>query len=132
MSDLTPATDDVLQEEQAPQRMTPIPVVVEGPARTQELPSKTVVVAQQFLDSTGGIIQPQRILGEDPRRRIARLVATDQALRVGTSQKQVMGPDTCAIWPVGVVVEITGTSEIWVAADTATTRVSVISEQWAD
>lgn len=131
MSDLIPDTDDVFQDEPAPVELTPIPVVVQGAVRVQELPSPVVVVVQVFCDSTGGNIVPQRVLGEDPRRKQATLVATDQNVRIGTSQKQVMSADTCAIWPKNVPIEITGKSEIWVAADTATTRVSVIAEQWA-
>lgn len=131
MSDLIPDNDDVLQDEPQQMPMTPIPVVVEGTVRMQELPSPVVVVAQVFCDSSGGTIAAQRVLGEDPRRKKATIVATDQSVRIGTSQKQTQSPDTCAIWPKNVPVEISGKTEIWVAADTATTRVSVIAEQWA-
>lgn len=130
--DLTPDIDEIYQAEEHALPLTPIPVTIEGPVRSQDLPSKTMVVTQLFLDSTGGFIQPQRLLGDDPRRKIARLVASDQKIRIGTSQKQVMNADTCAIWPVGVVLPITATTEVWVAADTLTTRISCIAEQWAD
>lgn len=131
MSDLIPDTDDVLQDEPQAAPLTPIPVHVEGTVRVQELPSPLVVVVQVFADSTAGFIQPQRILGEDPRRKRATLVATDQNLRIGTSQKQVMSADTCALWPKNVPLEIQGKSEIWVASDTDTTRISAVVEQWA-
>lgn len=133
MSDnLMPDTDELLQVEEPSVPITPIPVVVEGQVRMQELPSPQVVVVQVFCDSTGGFIQPQRLLGEDPRRRMARIVGDSQKIRVGTSQKQVMSPDTCLLWPSGLPLPITGKTEIWVAADTATTRVSAICEQWAN
>lgn len=129
--DLEPDNDDLFQAEPEALPLTPIPVHVQGPVRVQDPPATQLVVTQVFVDSTGGFIQPQRVLGEDPRRKIARIVSGDQKLRVGTSQKQVMSPDMCAVWPVNVPLEITARSEVWVAADTLTTRVSVVSELWA-
>lgn len=129
---MQPSTDDVLQVEAPAMPLTPIPVVVEGPVRTQDPPDMSLQVGQFFLDSTAGFIQPQRVLGDDPFRARARIVAKDQAIRVGTSQKQVMNPTTCAIWPVGVALEVRARSELWLAADTATTVVSIITEKWQD
>lgn len=129
---LQPTTDELLQVEAPAAPLVAIPVTVEGPVRVQSPPAVSLQVSQQFLDSTGGFIQPVRLLGDDPRRKRAQIVAKDQAMRVGTSQKQVMNPTTCAVWPAGVMLEVCSRTELWVAADTATTIVSVITEQWAD
>jgi len=130
-ADLTTDNDDLYQVEPAVLPLTPIPVYIEGPVQVQDPPACQLIVTQVFVDSTAGFIQPQRVLGEDPRRKIARIVSSDQKIRVGRSQKQVMSPDTCAVWPVGVPLEIAARSEVWIAADTATTRVSVVAELWA-
>lgn len=129
---MQPDTDDVLQVEPKAAPLVPIPVTVEGPVRTQDPPDMALQVSQAFLDSTGGFIQPQRILGDDPFRARARIVSKDQAIRVGTSQKQVMNPTTCAIWPANTPLEIRARSELWLAADVNTTVVSVITEKWQD
>ncbi|MFE4960416.1 hypothetical protein ACFRCW_42380 [Streptomyces sp. NPDC056653] len=122
--------DDVLQEEAPP--LTAIPVVIEGPTRTVSLPAKQWMAGQVTVDSTGGFIQPNRVLGEDPRRARVQLIAKDHAMRVGTSQKQVMSPFTCAVWPIGVPLTIAATSEVWVASDQDLATVSYVAELWAD
>lgn len=122
--------DVVLQEEAPP--LTAIPVVVKGPTRIVPLPAEGLVIGQVTVDSTAGFIQPNRLMGEDPRRSRLTLIAKDNPMRIGTSQKQVMNSTTCALWPVGVPWVVTATPEVWVASDTAVATVSYVAELWTE
>jgi hypothetical protein len=101
-------------------------VVVEGPVRTVELPSKSGgMFTVPAVDGNG-----QRLLGRDPRRKQATIVALAQDVRVGGSQAQASLAG--ARWPANVPLVYSGKDEVWAAAVTATTDVSVIVENWAD
>lgn len=129
-ADLSPDNDDLLQEEEHPVAMTPIPVVVEGPTRVVELPGTNLIMDQRDVDNTAG--NAQRIFGKDPRRKSLTLIASGGAIRVATSQA-VCVPGSGAIIPVGVPLRITASTEVWVAASSGSaTTVSYVAEQWAD
>lgn len=128
MSDLQPDTDDLLQEEQHAAPLTPIPVVVEGPARTVELPVERMVADQVDVDT----ITPIRILGRDPRRKRCVLMPSGGAVRLAASKKQCI-PGSGAIVPTGAMLVLSAYGEIWVMASSGSaTTVSYVAEYWAD
>lgn len=125
-ADLTPDTEDVLQEEAHPAPMTPIPVVVEGPTRVVELPTPDLVADQVDLDN----VTPVRLFGRDPRRKRLTLIASGGALRLATNSQQCQ-PGRGAIIPTGVPVTLTAYCEVWVMASSGSgCTVSYLSEQW--
>lgn len=126
--DLSPDTDELLQEEHTPAPLTPIPVVIEGPARVVELPSVGLVLDQIDVDNTTA----QKVWGKDPRRKRLTLIASGGAIRLAASQAACK-PGSGAILPTGVPLTISAANEVWVMASTgAATTVSYIIEQWAD
>jgi hypothetical protein len=131
-TDLTPNTDtdDVLQEETVPVAMTAIPVVIEGPVRTVELPSAgNLIMGQRDVDNTTA----ERLFGRDPRRKKLTLFTSGGALRIATSQNECRA-GSGAIIPTGMPgITITASSEVWVMASSGSaTTVSFVSESWAD
>lgn len=128
MSDLNPPTDDVLQEEAAPVKMTPVPVVVEGPARIQQLPTRSAGWRTYDLVPDAG----QKVLEADPRRRRAVLQASGDSIMLGGSQA---GSRAGAQFTDGVLIEITSCDEVWartVSVPAVACTLAVMNEQWAD
>lgn len=114
--------DDVLQE--TGYDVKAVPVCVEEPVRTQELPARSGACYQAQVDTTGA-----RILGRDPRRKSATIIGISQDLRLGTTQANALAG---ARIPAVVPFVISHIDEVWAATLTGTTEVSVITEQWAD
>jgi len=126
--DLTPDTDAVYQEEAAPARMTPIPVVTEGPVRVQQLPTRSAGMRTYDLTPT----VPQRILDADPRRRRALLQVQGDDVMLGSSQASAAAG---ALFADGTLLELTTCDEVWARSATApavTCTLGVLNEQWAD
>lgn len=143
-SGMEPSDADVVQEE-APGPLTTIPVCVEGPVRTQELPAR----AAGYRRVTVTTDRPQRVLGRDPRRRRALLQVYDATGTAGgvflgatinevtppvamAARLAVPGPAVDGAAVTSPVLEVTSTDELWVVADGATVELTVIAEQWAD
>lgn len=128
MSDLTPDTDELLQEEHVPQHLTPIPVVVQGPTRVVELPAQDLVLGQMDVDN----VTPLHLFYRDPRRKRLTLIPSGGALRMASSQKACQA-GSGFILPVGTAHTITAFADVWVMASSgAATTVSYAAEQWAD
>lgn len=126
--DITVDTIDVMQEEGnpgVPLAPLTVPVVVEGPVRVQGLPAKS-----SGMRRVGVGTDAYRLLGSDPRRRRAVILAS-AAIYVADSQAQI-GSDFCAKWPSNTALELTATSALYVAAQSGTADVTVIAENWAD
>jgi len=117
---------EILQEQ--PEPHTPeIPVVVtriEDPVRSQDLPARSGPCYTAQVDTAG-----QKILGRDPRRSRATVIALTQDIRLGTTQANARAG---AMIPAVVPFVLGAMDEYWAAAVTGTTEVSVITEQWAD
>lgn len=123
---------------------TAIPVEVCGPVRTQALPSK----AAGYRRVSVGTVEPQRVLGRDPRRRrvviqVYDATGTTHGVFYGATKNEVTPPAPFAArlgvtLPAGAVpvaspvLELTGMDELWVVADTAACELTVAAEQWAD
>lgn len=141
--DLEP-DDATVEQEEAPPALGVIPVSVEGPVQTRELPAKAAGYRRVTLNTT----QPQRVLGRDPRRRRAVIqvydaTGTSHGVYFGTSLNEVTPPSAYAArlgvtLPAGGIpvashpLELTGMDEVWAVADTAGCELTVIAEQWAD
>jgi hypothetical protein len=138
-----PDNATVEQAEDAP-GLGCIPVSVEGPVSTRELPAK----AAGYRRVTASTTEPQRVLGRDPRRKRALLqvydvTGTTHGVFYGTTRNEVAPPAPFAArlavtLPAGgipvasQVIELTGSDELWILADTAACDVTVSAEQWAD
>ncbi|MER6059472.1 hypothetical protein [Streptomyces albidoflavus] len=123
--DTIPDADDLLQEEEVPAKMTAIPVVVEGPARVQLLPTRSAGMRSWPLTAD----QVVRVLDADPRRRRAVLQAVGGAVRLGTSQAAARVGAQIA---EGTLLTLTTCDEVWATAALADTELSIINEQWAE
>jgi|SRR5687767_7171103 len=118
---------DVLQEDPVPFAIPSVPVRVEGPVTTQQIPSRAGASFSRLLLAAD--VPQAPILPADPRRRIARLIC-GQPFSIGTEQSAVT-QGVAAEWPADVVCEITHGEAVWVdvSADAA---ISVMVENWAD
>lgn len=120
-----PDMDDLLQEEEQAAAMTPIPVVAEGPVRTQALPARSAGMRTYDLTRAAAV----RVLDADPRRRRAVLQATGGSYRLGGSQAAAQHGG--ATITDGVMLTLTTCEEVWATAAWDDTALSVINEQWA-
>lgn len=139
--------DATVEQEEAPPGLGCIPVTVEGPVRSVELPAKGNGSRRYPVGTT----QPVRILGRDPRRKRATVQVYDatgatRGIFHGATETELTPTDgatapafaarLAATGPASAPVAsellvITSLDELWVIADTAACEVSVISEQWA-
>lgn len=129
MSDLEPDVPEVLQTE-APDQLTAVPVCVEEvrtPVRIQALPRKGGSTRTRTVDTTA-----ERLLTADHRRASAVLMATDQNLLIAFSEAAAQDASSMSVWPKLVPFTVSATVEVWVAAATATTPVSITTERWAE
>lgn len=140
----TEPDDATVEQSQAPAGLSCIPVTVETPVQSRELPAKAAGYRRVTVDTT----TPQRVLGRDPRRRRVVLQVYDatgatQGVFYGTTRNEVAPPAAFAA-RLGVTVpasgvpvaspllELTGMDELWLLADTSACDVTVAAEQWAD
>lgn len=122
---LQPDIGAVLQLEE----MTSIPVQVKGidsPVRTQALPRKGGSTRTITLGTT-----PIRILRANHLRGNVKLMSIGQAFLFCFNEGSAADPSTMAAWPAGTPYQCDATIELWVASATATTQLSVITENWA-
>jgi hypothetical protein len=126
--DLQPETDEVLQMEPEPS-LTTVPVCVQeikSPVRTQELPRKLGTTQTKSISANS-----QRVLKADHFRAQAIVVSFDQDMLVAFNMASAQDPSTMSRWPALVPMVVTTMSEVWVAAFTATSSVSITTERWA-
>lgn len=119
-----PELQDVLQR---PDALLPetVPVKHEGPVYTQELPAVLGTVSQHAIGTA-----PETILSEDPFRKRATIISTDNAFLI-IRGKFNNGPGTSATWPANVPFVYGATSSLSVATATGTATISVITENGA-
>jgi hypothetical protein len=114
---------EILQEQDVYAKA--IPVCMDEPVRSQELPSRAGACYTAGAVDTNG----QKILGRDPRRKSATIIGLTQDILLGTTQANARAG---ARIPAVVPFVITSVDEYWAASVTATTDITVITEQWAD
>lgn len=125
-SPLEPDDAEVLQAEAEPS-LTCVPVTVEGPARTQELPCKSAGRRRYVVGATEAF----KVLPADPRRKIARMVALTQGMYVGNTKSEAEGA-YAEQWPAGVEYVVEDSGDVWVMSVSGSITVSMHSSQWAD
>lgn len=123
MSDFdTPDVEEILQADETD--VPVVPVSVENLVRTEESPTTTGGV-RQFRDvGTSGI----QILNYHPQRKRATIIA-DNDIYIANNLGTVQGRS--AKWPANIALVLTSSDEWYAAAVTATTSITVISEDWA-
>jgi hypothetical protein len=120
-----PRPDEVLQEEPSARTIPPVPVVVEGPIRVQQLPSPVWAMISYAGVTTSAI----QIIGGELRRRKATILGS-AAIRVGQSSAQADAQ--AAPWPANIPLEMTHDGEVWARADTGTVNIMVLVEYWTE
>lgn len=113
-----------------------VPVSVEGPVRTEPLPSRlgdarTIKVqpAASILAHTSGDTTFRR--NKDPRRRRVILLSTDQPFYYAMDQETVERGQG-ALWPINVPLPVEHTDEYFLAsANVAGSTITIIREDWS-
>lgn len=136
--DVEPDSGQILQEEDyAP---VTVPVCVQEPVQTRELPTKSGGFRSFVLVAGAAAV---KVLSRDPRRRRALLIAystTGIADHVHLSTTQAGGASEytahlpmqgSASSAVSPVLELTCLDEIWATTNTQSVTLTVINEQWA-
>lgn len=129
-TDLQPDVPEVLQTEDPYGDTHIVPVEVCGPVRAQPLPRKggaTFTKTVGILGATPGAVN---VLRADHRRAQALLVAASPFL-VAFNDANVQSVDTMALIPANVLLPVSATVDVWIAAATGTVAVSVLVEDWA-
>lgn len=107
---------------------------IETPVKTQDLPRKagsTNTYSVNVLGANGGVSPAKRILSAQARRASARIISVGQNMLVAFSANSAQQASSMALWPANLVLQVTTETEVWVAAATGNTSVSVITEFWA-
>jgi hypothetical protein len=125
MSEQDPSNAEVEQYELP--SLPVVPVTVDGPVRTVELPSVTQGIGLVHLNTTG-----QLLLAADPRRKRATILPLDTGIVLSHSQAGLVNG---AKWLVNVPLVLDTADAVWAkCAETVQlteTDVSVIIEGWA-
>jgi hypothetical protein len=117
---------DVLQIEGAFGTEPPVNVKVNGPVRTQELPSKAGATFTKVVTTA-----PIKLLFSDHRRSRATIISVGQNMLVAFSSAAAQDSSRMALWPANLPYTHLGGTELWVASATTTTAVSVLTSLWA-
>lgn len=106
-----------------------VPVRVADPVQVQTLPTISATsrnVAVAFAESAA-----VKLLNHDPRRSLAHITCTGDAVFVGTDRTAVEARAAYRL-PVAQLLTVRSIEPWYVLADKADALVSVISEQWAE
>jgi len=125
--ELQPDLEDVLQVEEPEGRETAVKVDVTGPVRTQALPRKGGATLTKTI---GTLPNPLQVLRADRRRAQSVLIGA-AAFLVAYGDANAQDASTMALWPANVPLVVSAGVDVWVAASTGTTTVSVVTELWA-
>lgn len=123
LQDMEPDLAEVQQVE--PPDIATVPVRIEGPIESRELPSKRIATRTVAVSATVGSM----LLSHDPRRKSATIVARSQDILIGASQAQ--SQLNGAWWPGVIPFVITSVTEVWAIGDGGNTDVSIVEEYWA-
>jgi hypothetical protein len=125
--DLQPDELEALQAEPASEPPVRVEVSkIEGPVRTQDLPRKSGATRTRTVGTT-----PIKLLSGDHRRAVARLVSIGQPMLLAFNMASAADPSTMALWPANLQFTLTADTELWAAAQSATTSISIVTEYWA-
>ncbi|MFF8495176.1 hypothetical protein ACF06O_30610 [Streptomyces albidoflavus] len=124
--ELQPDVPEIIQAEAEPLTTVPVRVSeVQAPVRVQVLPRKAAATATKAVAEA-----PVRILRADHRRARALLVGSTDFL-VAFSEASCQAESSMALWPAGIPLELTATTEVWAMAPGGAS-LSVVTERWAE
>lgn len=129
--DLTPDPEEIVQTEEPYSSVPPIGVAVCGPVETREVPAAGYpgYRTESAVDAVVG----RRALTLEPRRKSATITAMTQDIWISTSQGGVLaGAGGAMRWPAVVPYVCGHMHEVWVAAVTGTTDVSIETVNWSE
>lgn len=110
----------------------PLNVHVLGPVRTQELPRRGTQTFRTLAVKAG---VPQDILGNQPSRAQATIIATTDDFWIGKTRGDVdtstSVPSAAVLWPPSVPFTTESTAKLFVNS-TADQTISVVVENWED
>lgn len=129
-TDLQPDVTEVLQSEEPYGDTHVVDVKVCGPVRTQPLPRKGGATFTKTVGVLGAVPGATNVLRADHRRAQALLVAAAPFL-IAFNDANAQSVDTMALIPANVIVPVSATVDVWVAAPAGTVAVSVLVEDWA-
>lgn len=128
--DFTPDPDEIVQD-QDPYEGRPIDVKVCAPVQTREVPAAGH--PGYFTAQAVGAAVAVRLLALEPRRKYATIIAQSQDVWISTSQAGAQAGAGGAMRIPAVVPYVIGhMHEVWVAAVTGTTDVSVETVNWSE
>jgi hypothetical protein len=122
--DLEPDLDAVLQAE-AP--MACMPVRIEGVTRVKVLPNDDRTAITRTVAATAYT----QVLTADPYRAKAEIRPIDQDILVSYAKNPTIGDPNYERIKAGTVLTVTARVVVWIAAQTATTTVSIAQERIA-
>lgn len=126
MTDRLPEESEVYQSEHL--ETVTVPVRIEGPVEVRSLPAVGSAVNRWLINDQ---IPPIKASGRNPYRKRILLIGETAGFFFGNSQAQADGRGNCGFCPVGVVLELTHTEEIWVNNPVAgSCTVTVVEEMW--
>lgn len=128
--DLTPEPDEIVQAEEEPYVVQPIPVVQCGPVQVRELPG----IRAGYGTETGvGTTIGVRLLPLEPRRKEAIIMALDQDIWISGSQSGAASGAAGAFRvTANVPFVIPHMDQVWAVSVTSTTSISVMSTYWSE
>jgi hypothetical protein len=101
-------------------------VTIEGPVRVQDLPRKQAASVTRTIGTVA-----KKYLSADHRRASVKIMSIGQNVLIAFNLASAADPSTMAEWPAGTAYTLTADSDVWLAAKTSTTQVSIITEYWA-
>jgi hypothetical protein len=127
--DLTPSPEEVVQAEDCGCELATVPVKVNNPVETRELPGIRAGYKTESVGSSVGV----KLLSLEPRRKSAVILANDQDIWISGSQAGAQSGSSGA-FRVNAAVPFTidHMDEVWACTVTGTTDVSVMSTIWSE
>jgi hypothetical protein len=123
--DPRPDAEDLVQDAEPTPALMTVPVALDGPVRTQQLPRSSSGRRTVRVGTT-----PRRVLSADPRRARTLILPQSNTITLGSSQSEATGT-YAAVWPAWLPLELFDADELWIAAPAGDTDVTVITENWA-
>jgi hypothetical protein len=128
---ITPDPEEIVQYEPDNDTTRPIPVAVEGPVQTRELPAAGYPGYKTESNVTTAL--GVKLLAMEPRRKYATVLALTQDVWISTSQAGAQsGAGGAMRWPALVPYVVGHLHEVWVCSVTGTTDVSVETVNWSE